>query len=68
MRLISSYSMAQSLASPPAHAHRRPGDRIDAGDDDDVRRLMAGFEQAIYGNAIKVLGGNIQMHAEGLPR
>jgi ABC-type lipoprotein release transport system permease subunit len=27
--------------------------------------LMAGFEQAIYGNAIKVLGGNIQVHAEG---
>jgi ABC-type lipoprotein release transport system permease subunit len=27
--------------------------------------LMAGFNQAIYGNAIKVLGGNIQVHAEG---
>jgi len=27
--------------------------------------LMAGFEQAIYGNAIKVLGGNIQIYAEG---
>ncbi len=27
--------------------------------------LIAGFEQAIYGNAIKVLGGNIQVHAEG---
>lgn len=27
--------------------------------------LMAGFDQAIYGNAIKVLGGNIQVHAEG---
>jgi ABC-type lipoprotein release transport system permease subunit len=27
--------------------------------------LMAGFDQAIYGNAIKVLGGNIQIHAEG---
>ncbi len=27
--------------------------------------FMAGFEQAIYGNAIKVLGGNIQVHAEG---
>ena len=27
--------------------------------------LMAGFEQAIYGNAIKVLGGNIQVHAAG---
>jgi ABC-type lipoprotein release transport system permease subunit len=27
--------------------------------------MMAGFEQAIYGNAIKVLGGNIQVHAEG---
>lgn len=27
--------------------------------------LMAGFDQAIYGNAIKVLGGNIQAHAEG---
>src|SRR5512141_606295 len=27
--------------------------------------LVAGFEQAIYGNAIKVLGGNIQVHAEG---
>ena len=27
--------------------------------------LMVGFEQAIYGNAIKVLGGNIQIHAEG---
>ncbi len=27
--------------------------------------LMAGFEQAIYGNAIKVLGGNIQVHAQG---
>jgi ABC-type lipoprotein release transport system permease subunit len=27
--------------------------------------LMAGFDQAIYGNAIKVLGGNIQVHALG---
>jgi ABC-type lipoprotein release transport system permease subunit len=27
--------------------------------------LIAGFEQAIYGNAIKVLGGNIQIHANG---
>lgn len=27
--------------------------------------LMAGFDQAIYGNAIKVLGGNIQVHAQG---
>ena len=26
--------------------------------------LMAGFDQAIYGNAIKVLGGNIQIHAQ----
>jgi ABC-type lipoprotein release transport system permease subunit len=27
--------------------------------------LVDGFNQAIYGNAIKVLGGNIQVHAEG---
>ncbi|MCX8063150.1 MAG: FtsX-like permease family protein [Anaerolineales bacterium] len=27
--------------------------------------LVAGFDQAIYGNAIKVLGGNIQVHAVG---
>jgi len=27
--------------------------------------LMDGFEQAIYGNAIKVLGGNIRIHAAG---
>src|SRR5512147_1180709 len=27
--------------------------------------LIGGFNQAIYGNAIKVLGGNIQVHAEG---
>jgi ABC-type lipoprotein release transport system permease subunit len=27
--------------------------------------LVAGFNQAIYGNAIKVLGGNIQVHAPG---
>lgn len=27
--------------------------------------LIAGFDQAIYGNAIKVLGGNIQIHASG---
>jgi ABC-type lipoprotein release transport system permease subunit len=27
--------------------------------------LMAGFQNAIYGNAIKVLGGNIQVHALG---
>ena len=27
--------------------------------------LIAGFDQAIYGNAIKVLGGNIQIHAAG---
>ncbi len=27
--------------------------------------LVAGFQDAIYGNAIKVLGGNIQAHAEG---
>ena len=29
--------------------------------------MIAGFQQAIYGNAIKVLGGNIQVHAVGLP-
>ncbi|RCK77044.1 MAG: ABC-type transport system, involved in lipoprotein release, permease component [Anaerolineae bacterium] len=27
--------------------------------------LVAGFDQAIYGNAIKVLGGNVQVHAQG---
>jgi ABC-type lipoprotein release transport system permease subunit len=27
--------------------------------------IIAGFEQSIYGNAIKVLGGNIQIHAAG---
>jgi ABC-type lipoprotein release transport system permease subunit len=27
--------------------------------------MLAGFEQAIYGNAIQVLGGNIQIHAPG---
>ncbi len=27
--------------------------------------LVAGFDQAIYGNAVKVLGGNIQVHAQG---
>lgn len=27
--------------------------------------IVAGFEEAIYGNAIKVLGGNIQVHAAG---
>ena len=27
--------------------------------------FIAGFEQAIYANAIKVLGGNIQIHAAG---
>ena len=27
--------------------------------------LVAGFEQSIYANAIKVLGGNIQVHAAG---
>jgi ABC-type lipoprotein release transport system permease subunit len=27
--------------------------------------LIAGFNDAIYGNAIKVLGGNIQVHAAG---
>ncbi|GAB4541941.1 MAG: ABC transporter permease [Anaerolineales bacterium] len=27
--------------------------------------LIDGFNQAIYGNAIRVLGGNIQVHAEG---
>jgi ABC-type lipoprotein release transport system permease subunit len=27
--------------------------------------LIGGFQQAIYGNAIKVLGGNIQVHAPG---
>lgn len=27
--------------------------------------VMAGFESAIYGNAIKVLGGNVQIHANG---
>jgi ABC-type lipoprotein release transport system permease subunit len=27
--------------------------------------LIDGFNQAIYGNAIRVLGGNIQIHAEG---
>jgi len=27
--------------------------------------LMGGFTDAIYGNAVKVLGGNIQVHADG---
>src|ERR1700690_4219259 len=27
--------------------------------------LMSGFTDAIYGNAVKVLGGNIQVHAAG---
>jgi ABC-type lipoprotein release transport system permease subunit len=27
--------------------------------------FVAGFDQAIYGNAVKVLGGNIQVHALG---
>lgn len=27
--------------------------------------LVDGFNQAIYGNAVKVLGGNLQVHAEG---
>ncbi len=27
--------------------------------------LMEGFNQAIYGNAIRVLGGNVQIHAAG---
>ena len=27
--------------------------------------FVAGFNQAIYANAIKVLGGNIQIHASG---
>jgi ABC-type lipoprotein release transport system permease subunit len=27
--------------------------------------VVAGFEQAIYGNAIQLLGGNIQVHAPG---
>src|SRR3972149_4347674 len=27
--------------------------------------LLDGFNQAIYGNAIRVLGGNIQVHASG---
>lgn len=27
--------------------------------------LLGGFEQAIYGNAIQLLGGNIQVHAPG---
>jgi ABC-type lipoprotein release transport system permease subunit len=27
--------------------------------------LIAGFEQAIYGNAVKILGGNVQVHAAG---
>ena len=27
--------------------------------------LMDGFNNAIYGNAIRVLGGNIQVRAEG---
>ena len=27
--------------------------------------LMSGFTDAIYGNAVKVLGGNIQVHASG---
>src|SRR5512138_3499534 len=27
--------------------------------------LITGFEDAIYGNAIKVMGGNIQVHAAG---
>jgi ABC-type lipoprotein release transport system permease subunit len=27
--------------------------------------MIAGFEQAIYGNAIRILGGNVQIHAAG---
>ena len=30
--------------------------------------LMNGFTDAIYGNAVKVLGGNIQVHASRIPR
>jgi len=27
--------------------------------------IMTGFDQAVYGNAIKVMGGNLQVHAPG---
>lgn len=30
--------------------------------------LIAGFDQAIYGNAVRVLGGNITVHAAGMAR
>ena len=30
--------------------------------------MIAGFQDALYGNAIKVLGGNIRIHAEGYSR
>jgi hypothetical protein len=35
------------------------------GADDMVRWSIGGFNEAIYGNAIRVLGGNIQIHAAG---
>ncbi|RME87614.1 MAG: ABC transporter permease [Anaerolineae bacterium] len=27
--------------------------------------ILVGFEEAVYGNAIRLLGGNVQIHAEG---
>ncbi len=30
--------------------------------------LVIGFQDAIYANAVKVLGGNVQVHAEGYRR
>jgi len=57
--------MAQYLAAQTPHHHHHACNGDVPCDDDVVRRLMEGFNQAIYGNAIRVLGGNIQIHAEG---
>ena len=65
MRLIPAPCMAQYLAAPPPHGHHRAGDGTFPGMMMFYDGLMDGFNDAIAGNAVRVLGGNVQVHAAG---
>jgi ABC-type lipoprotein release transport system permease subunit len=53
------------LAAAPQDIFDRRRHGLHDGSAGVLRRLIGGFEQAIYGNAIQLLGGNVQVHAPG---
>jgi ABC-type lipoprotein release transport system permease subunit len=57
--------MAQHLAAPPPHGHHRAGNGALLAMMMWYDGLMDGFNNAIAGNAVRVLGGNVQVHAAG---